>query len=92
MPRKGGGAPTRARPRRGFNEAGAFMPRKEPKRIGGTVHDRLASMRPGLLCPGRIPGPNACITASKRFNEAGAFMPRKAASTRAAGAGHPQLQ
>ena len=37
-----------------FNEAGAFMPRKAP-----IIYDRTpestASMRPGLLCPGRSP-------------------------------------
>ena len=76
MPRKvrGGGKPPGGR--KSFNEAGAFMPRKGCQRgTGGT--GRGASMRPGLLCPGRRSAtPRQCFTMSG-FNEAGAFMPRK---------------
>ena len=38
--------------RSGFNEAGAVMPRKL-HRLAGDVGSLVASMRPGLLCPGR---------------------------------------
>ena len=75
MPRKG--AIARAGPQvvGGFNEAGAVMPRKPGTRRKGHEQDE-ASMRPGLLCPGRTSIPIA-LQRSTRFNEAGAVMPRK---------------
>ena len=53
MPRKA--APTRypPPPRAGFNEAGAVMPRKVRRNFARAPVPGLASMRPGLLCPGR---------------------------------------
>ena len=35
-------------------------------------------MRPGLLCPGKVPGVIDGFPVFRRFNEAGAVMPRKA--------------
>ena len=37
----------------GFNEAGAVMPRKGSRDLVDANIDFTASMRPGLLCPGR---------------------------------------
>ena len=37
----------------GFNEAGAFMPRKAASAVSRSRRRICASMRPGLLCPGR---------------------------------------
>ena len=54
------------------------MPRKVARAVAvGTVAD--ASMRPGLLCPGRRAAAmgSSCVMGS--FNEAGAVMPRKGA-------------
>ena len=60
-----------------FNEAGAVMPRKSRHQCIMRELDDVASMRPGLLCPGK----GRCASASWRiracFNEAGAVMPRK---------------
>ncbi len=55
MPRKAARIRVRARNPACFNEAGAFMPRKAAEIVAA---DGLrivgASMRPGLLCPGRL--------------------------------------
>ena len=77
MPRKGRHRcwPSPASPR--FNEAGAVMPRKERVDVAGLRIVHQASMRPGLLCPGK-PAPRCRDTSGLvRFNEAGAVMPRK---------------
>ena len=37
----------------------------------------LASMRPGLLCPGKQHRTHCAAALARRFNEAGAVMPRK---------------
>ena len=68
-----------------FNEAGAVMPRKRP--IFRLVSKRFfsASMRPGLLCPGKGGGCWAIASARPSFNEAGAVMPRKRGRGRRAG-------
>ena len=53
------------------------MPRKAEIRGRLAEIAALASMRPGLLCPGRAPGRASPPSRRHRFNEAGAFMPRK---------------
>ena len=52
MPRKRRPRAHRHARRRGFNEAGAVMPRKAVQ-AHRDLSDAYASMRPGLLCPGR---------------------------------------
>ena len=60
-----------------FNEAGAVMPRKgaAPGEVIGV--GQRASMRPGLLCPGKVWKVLTRVRRSECFNEAGAVMPRK---------------
>ena len=41
----------------GFNEAGAVMPRKSLRQGGQRTPGASASMRPGLLCPGKAKAP-----------------------------------
>ena len=55
MPRKEVALAAAGAARLGFNEAGAVMPRKvrAPRRRRAVA--RTASMRPGLLCPGKQP-------------------------------------
>ena len=54
MPRKGW-RPQRPPPALGgFNEAGAVMPRKGERGQPAERLGQVASMRPGLLCPGRV--------------------------------------
>ena len=54
MPRKADTAEKPHRVPRCFNEAGAVMPRKVA--VGRwNLEPEAASMRPGLLCPGRQP-------------------------------------
>ena len=60
----------------GFNEAGAVMPRKCAAYVWAARKAQQASMRPGLLCPGRMIRA-AWHICHRRFNEAGAVMPRK---------------
>ena len=78
MPRKAGVSPSQRRRGAGFNEAGAFMPRKARFLARNNRPRRAASMRPGLLCPGRPPALPPRRRWRLGFNEAGAFMPRKA--------------
>ena len=61
MPRKLAGGEGMAAPASRFNEAGAVMPRKAGG--GGDPHKgALASMRPGLLCPGSFTDEDAWLT------------------------------
>ena len=62
----------------GFNEAGAWSPRKAaPELARGAGQVLVASMRPGHGRPGKSKG---CRRRRRlrRFNEAGAWSPRKA--------------
>ena len=60
-----------------FNEAGAVMPRKDGRTESMDRLNWQASMRPGLLCPGKVRQQNRRRKGAQRFNEAGAVMPRK---------------
>ena len=53
MPRKAPKPDTRTHLGVGFNEAGAVMPRKGRGAARSAPPFRRASMRPGLLCPGK---------------------------------------
>ena len=55
------------------------MPRKLAD-AGELASAALASMRPGLLCPGRGRVAGSRTRKLAGFNEAGAVMPRKSAS------------
>ena len=66
---------------RGFNEAGAIMPRSGEVWQMAWTRLSVASMRPGQSCPG-VGGvaSRSHHQASSGFNEAGAIMPRSGES------------
>ena len=54
-----------------------------PRKVSGPTERIIyeaASMRPGLLCPGRGGRQTPSCLLAESFNEAGAVMPRKAGS------------
>ena len=53
------------------------MPRKASASRPTACSRITASMRPGLLCPGKLAGAHPQHREQARFNEAGAVMPRK---------------
>ena len=63
----------------GFNEAGAFPPRKCDREHDLLARVGPASMRPGRFHPGNPPLTKSRLVALAGFNEAGAFPPRKSA-------------
>ena len=86
MPRKESASFRCSSGRAGFNEAGAVMPRKGADLRNFERRRVLASMRPGLLCPGKRAAANARRGYCFGFNEAGAVMPRKGRRNRNRGA------
>ena len=62
------------------------MPRKRLRADMEPVVELPASMRPGLLCPGKGSPTGTACSPSRCFNEAGAVMPRKRPATSASGA------
>ena len=80
MPRKGG---IRVDPRArhgGFNEAGAFMPRKACP-VGPSRQPWRCFNEAGAFMPRKALAGLRTLRTLARFNEAGAFMPRKDAIT-----------
>ena len=78
MPRSGTDDSRAGARARGFNEAGAIMPRSGFRRGSGLgIAAGPASMRPGQSCPGVGKAGTAGEEAARPgFNEAGAIMPR----------------
>ena len=62
---------------RGFNEAGAFLPRRCALLPRQSRLNWRASMRPGHFYPGDIYRAGGKAAEAAGFNEAGAFLPRR---------------
>ena len=78
MPRKGARPPTLPGRSGRFNEAGAVMPRKDGAQRRRRVRQVRASMRPGLLCPGKIEALRAWLARPPASMRPGLLCPGKA--------------